>query len=102
MTRYEDQVWLARTLVNLQDNDQAAAVLSYLEQDQNFPSDLKGMRAAVHAFLYINQKQYDQAIDPMKDAVAFTTDKVWKNRYTFVLGQLYEMNGDYGMHPASF
>lgn len=56
----------------------------------------------MHAFVFIQQKQYKNAVDPMIQALKFTKHKKDRTRYTYILAQLYQLSGDYGSAGKTF
>jgi tetratricopeptide (TPR) repeat protein len=53
------------------------------------------------ADLYIKQKRYSEAIDPMKKSIAIVSGKRTRYRMTYLLAQLYEKTGD-GARATAF
>lgn len=99
---YTDVLWLARSHAMLNNFGEAQAILAYLEQDPKFPAEKKVDLALVKAFVSIEQKQYRNAIEPMKQAIKLTKNKKAVTRYTYILAQLYQSSGDYGTAGKTF
>jgi tetratricopeptide (TPR) repeat protein len=99
---YTDVLWLARSHAMLRNFGEAQAILSYLDQDPKFPAEKKADLALLHAFVSVEQKQYRNAIEPMKNAIKLTKNKKSLTRYTYILAQLYQYSGDYGTAGKTF
>lgn len=92
-----DLLWMVRSYANLKKYSDANAIIAYLEEGNKFPKDLAEELALTKAYVGIQQKQYDKAIDPMAKAAALATNKKDQTRYTYILAQLHQLNGDYKM-----
>ena len=99
---YTDVLWLVRATAMDKNYGEANAILNYLDQDTKFPADLKDQLQLMHAFVFIQQKQYKNAVDPMIQALKFTKHKKERTRYTYILAQLYQLSGDYGSAGKTF
>lgn len=99
---YIDVLWLVRATAMDKNYGEANAILNYLDQDKKFPSDLKDDLQLMHAFVFIQQKQYKNAIEPMSQALKITKDRQQIVRYTYILAQLYQLSGDYGTAGRTF
>lgn len=86
-------LWEARACVEINSFDEAHYLLNVLEGDRNFPKKLKPEAKAVRAHIFLRQKHYAKAIEPLKQAIAATKNKKAKTRYTFILAQLYKLEG---------
>jgi tetratricopeptide (TPR) repeat protein len=99
---YQDVLWLVRSQAMMKNYGEALAILNYLESDAKFPAEYKDELALTHAFVFVQQKQYRNAIEPMKKAIGLTKNKKSATRYTFILAQLYQYAGDYGTAGKTF
>lgn len=95
-------LWLVRTYANLKNYSDAQAILAYIKEDNKFPKYLRDDLALTEAYVYIQQKQFDKAIDPMRQAITLTKDKRTETRYTYILAQLYQLTGNYGAATKEF
>lgn len=75
--------------------------LSTLELRKCPPSKLSFLRAA-QADYYIKKKEYGKAAEYMQQAAAMEKDKLSRDRYMFILGQLYNLSGNKGMAQRTF
>lgn len=95
-------VWFARTLTEREKYEEAEFVLRDLYEDRFFPGNLRGELAAAEADLWIKQKKYAKALEPLAKAVEFTTKKKDRARYAFILAQLYDREGQYEKAFAAY
>jgi tetratricopeptide (TPR) repeat protein len=66
-----------------------------LWEDPWFPVDLHADLYTAEADLWIKQKKYDLAIDPLKEAITRTKKKKVRARLAFILAQIAERAGRY-------
>lgn len=100
--RYRSMLWLAKTYIELKQFDEAGYYLRQLENDKKVPKKLLPRIQAVIAYSWIQQKEYAKAIEPLELAVKDTKKKTIKNRYVYVLGQLYQMQGNNQLAMENF
>jgi tetratricopeptide (TPR) repeat protein len=113
--KYEGMLWMIRTNNEIGSLSQSEIVIDAIRNAKDFPKDRVFQReyAAVTADYYIRRGEYDPAIRNLMKAITLTKHKKTKARYTFVLAQLYEKQGDkakasqyYAMvpklHPQSY
>lgn len=97
-----DLLWMIRSYANLKNFNDAQAIIAYLEEGNKFPKELSEDLALTKAYVSIQQKQYDKAIEPMKTAINLSGNKVDQTRYTYILAQLYQMNGNFKYATQEF
>ncbi len=90
----EAGLWVARTLIQMKKYSEAHTVISVLQSKENFPQWLLGEINAIEAYGYMQQGQYENAIEPLKEAAKYTEDKKLVGRYHFILAQLYALQKD--------
>ncbi|MEP7128498.1 MAG: tetratricopeptide repeat protein, partial [Chitinophagales bacterium] len=90
-----DLLWMVRCYANLRNFSDAQAIIAYLEEGNKFPKELSEDLALTKAYVNIQQKQYEKAIDPMQVATDLTKNMKDKTRYTFILAQLNQLNGNF-------
>lgn len=100
--RYKSMLWLAKTYIELRQFDDAGYYLRQLENDKKVPKKLRSEVQAVIAYNWITQKEYEKAIEPLEMAVKGTKKKTIKNRYVYILGQLYQMQSNNQMAMENF
>ncbi len=88
------QLWLARTYMERYNYEGADAILSKLERDPKTFKEIKRDLAPVRAHFYLKQKKYSQAIAPLVNAVELADKKEDKARYSFILAQLHQEEGN--------
>jgi len=92
--RYQSLLWLLKTYIEIKNYDDAASIMKLLDTDKNFPFDLRDEYALINAQLYIKQERWKEAILPMKEAIALTKSKKDRQRYTYILAQLYQLTNN--------
>ena len=86
-------VWYGRTLTERDKYDEAEFLFRELEEDRFFPESFQDELFTAEAYLWIKQKRYDKAIDPLKKAIEKTKKKHTRARLAYILAQLYERSG---------
>lgn len=91
-------LWLAKTYIETQQYPKAEAILQALivetsENDQ-MPKYVRNNLELVLADYYIKQKQYDSAVKYLKGALLKNLNKETRVRAMFILGQIYDYQGD--------
>jgi tetratricopeptide (TPR) repeat protein len=95
-------VWYGRTLTEREKYDEAEFLFRDLWEDRNFPQDQRDDLATAEAYLFIKQKKYDRAIEPLEKAVELTRSKKLRARLSFILAQIYERSGNYEAAYAAY
>ena len=91
--RYKSMLWLAKTYVELGNYDEAGYYLREMENNEHETYKLMPEVWAVTAHSWLKQKEYDKAVEPLLKAIEGTKKKEIKNRYVYVLAQIYQMQG---------
>ncbi|WCL82209.1 tetratricopeptide repeat protein [Saprospira sp. CCB-QB6] len=91
--RYEAMLWLAKSYVELGRHDEAGTYLRLLLEDGRVRRKIKAEAYAVLAHSWLIRKEYEKAIPELEQAIELTRGKRKKNRYVYVLAQLYEQQG---------
>ena len=92
--RFAATLWLIRTYNETGSLFRSEPLISLLNNESTFPGKLRGEFAAVSADLYIRSEKYSQAIKELSKAIALSKRKKTRARYTYVLAQLYEKQGE--------
>jgi tetratricopeptide (TPR) repeat protein len=92
--RSEGIMWLIQTYITTMKYDEAITIINTVLKRPDFPNGLRGQLEVYHADLYIRQEQYQQAIQPLKNAIILTKNKKLRTRYIFILAQLYQKLND--------
>jgi lipopolysaccharide biosynthesis regulator YciM len=94
-SRNDALIWLARTLIEEEKYGEATGLVNTLQNDPNLPMRLQNDLAEVTAYLNYKQSSYDSAAVYLEKALTAADTKQDKSRWEFLLGQLYEMNGQF-------
>ena len=87
------QLWIARAYGEMGWIYEAEQILSKLNQDDLKRSNI-GFFAAVNADLLLKKHQYKESIPFLELALSKESDKVLKQRFCYLLAQLYQKAGD--------
>lgn len=91
-------LWLAKTYIETEQFPKAEALLQSLivetSENDKMPKYVRNNLDLVLADYYVKQKQYDNAVKYLKSALLKKIDKNSRVRAMFILGQIYEMQGD--------
>ena len=94
-SRNDALVWLARTLIELDELGEAAGIIHTLQNDPNLPERLVNDLDEVNGYLFFKQNMYDSAAAYLEKALSNADTKQDKSRSEFLLGQLFEMNNQF-------
>ncbi|MEO1436680.1 MAG: tetratricopeptide repeat protein [Bacteroidota bacterium] len=100
--REDAMVWLARTYVELEQYDDANFLLRRIERDQELPKFLEAEAKVVEAYVFLKQKNYDLAIEPLTQGMELTTNKKKKTRYAYIIAQIHQIQGRAGEAFAAY
>jgi tetratricopeptide (TPR) repeat protein len=101
LIRAEATIWLARINNETGNFNESLRLITDLEISKNFTRVLKSMYYTTLADLFIKQKRYSEAIDPLNKSIELVSGKRTRYRLTYLLAQLYEQTGD-GSKAISF
>lgn len=87
------QLWVARAYGEMDWIYEAEQTLTTVAQD-NLKGDNVGLFASVNADLLLKKKQFKEAIPFLEMALSKEKDKYQRQRFTYVLAQLYQKTGD--------
>ena len=90
----EAVIWLARIHNETGNYNESLRLLTDLGITSDFSKSLKSMYFTTMADLFIKQKRYSDAIDPLRKSLKFISGKRTRYRLTYLLAQLYEKTGD--------
>lgn len=99
---YEGVLWLARTLIERENEDLAFRTLTELENDPNTPNVVRAQLAPLLGHFYIKKKQYEEAVKPLEEAVERADDSKIKARYNYILAQLHQRAGRWNEAYSGF
>lgn len=90
-------LWLARTYIQLEQFEKAGPLLSALEarsRDREMPREVSRELDMVLADFYIANKKFDQALPYLRRGILATNDRLLKTRAMFIMGQIYQRDGE--------
>lgn len=90
----ESTIWLARIYNETGNYNESNRIINLLDPNVNFTQEMKGQYYTTLADLFMKQKRYSEAIDPLVKALEFISGKRDRYRLTYLLAQLYEKTGD--------
>ena len=90
----EATIWRARVHNETANYIESLRILSELGITPESPKSIQSMYNSTMADLFVKQKRYSEAIDPLRSAVDQSSGKRTQYRLTFLLAQLYEQTGD--------
>ena len=92
--RNEATIWLARVHNENGNFTESFRILSEIDISSEFTKTLLSMHSSTLADLFVKQKRYSEAIDPLRKAIEQSSGKRTRYRWTFLLAQLYEQTDD--------
>lgn len=92
----EVQLLLARKLVLEDEFTESGEILEKLSGQKKFPRKHMALLNAIYAEYYIRRKMPDKAAEKLEIAADNASNKFYRLRYTFILGQLYQQMGNFG------
>ena len=87
--RNEALVWIAYTLMEMNNDDEAKSLLDLLSMDDNFPERLKALLSEKKAEWFLKQELNDSAAYYLEKSLSICIDNKEKARRYFLIGQLY-------------
>lgn len=99
---FEGVLWLARTLIERENEDLAFRTLTELESDPKTPNVVRAELAPLLAHFYIKKRQYEDAVKPLEEAVQRADDPKNRARYNYILAQLHQRAGRWNEAYAGF
>lgn len=95
-------IWLARIYNETSNYIESLRLMNELDISLDMPGYLKSMYYTTLADLYIKQKKYSEAIDPLGKSIELVKGKRTRYRLTYLLAQLFEQTGDGGRAEANY
>ncbi len=93
--KYDALMYLTQCYLRLGKMPDAEYLLGTLRDDGKFPVKKKGMLNAIYADYYIQQNDYEKAIEHLTKAGSMTKKRADRARYYFILGQIHQKMGEY-------
>ncbi len=91
---YEALIWMARAYNEEGEYRDSENILQMIGSDENMPEEYKGEYHSTSADLLIKEDKLDKAIPQLEKALGFTKSKLIRERYTYILAQLYQQTGN--------
>lgn len=89
----EGMLLLGKIYTERQRYEEAISIFNNLINNSNTFPEIKAQTMAAVAHFYIKQKKYHQAIEPLSVALSMSNKKAEKARFSFILGQLHQLEG---------
>lgn len=94
-SRYDAQIWLARTYIQKKDYNKALDYLQRAEAEKDFPEKrLNKELFSSYADYYIKQKRYTEALPWLELAANEKCKRIYQRRYRYIMAQIYQLNGN--------
>ena len=93
--KYDALLWTMKTNLELGRYYDAETIFDFLKNDEKFPDKLKGELNATAASMFLQKENYPLVADHLKKAIAQTKKRQPRIRYTFILAQIYQREGNY-------
>jgi len=90
----EASIWLARIFNETGNYSESFRLMNELDITTDFSKSLKSAYYTTLADLFIKQKRYPEAIEPLGKSIKTASGKRARYRLTYLLAQLYEKSGD--------
>ena len=87
--RNEALVWIAYSLMEMNNDDEAKSMLDLLSKDNNFPKRLFPLLSEKKAAWFLKKDQYDSAAYHLEKSIPLCISKQEKSRRYFLIAQLY-------------
>ncbi len=91
----EGLLWLAKTYTRTEQYSAAEFLLSRLEKTDGLKDNVKEEIPVAKADLMIKQKNYNEALPYLDEAIQISGTKNDKARYAFIAGQIMQLNKNY-------
>ncbi|MDR0419115.1 MAG: tetratricopeptide repeat protein [Prevotellaceae bacterium] len=93
-TTYEARIWSAILEGEMGNPVKENDLLEVIENDKNFPKKYNSLLHEARSDAFIRNKEYQKAIPYMEKALDKACDRLTKQRYNYILAQLYQQNGN--------
>lgn len=90
----EGQLWLARTYIERDKIDQAGFLIRQLKANENLYGDVARELPVMEAYIAFEQKRFQEGMAYLEKALPMTNEKEDRARYTYIIAQLQEQNGN--------
>ncbi len=87
----EALLWLIRSYIESGQYAKAQGGIDVITNNKNFPKELRAEFHTLRASLYLSQKRWDQAVQPLLQLLEAGVSRNTEARAHFILGQIYAM-----------
>lgn len=94
-SRNDAILWMARTLIEKEEYAEAGGLINTLQVDPNLPKRLRDDLEELNAYWFFKQGYYDSTAVHLEKALSKAANNQDKSRWEFLLGQLYDLGGQY-------
>jgi tetratricopeptide (TPR) repeat protein len=94
-SRNDALIWLTHTLIDQEQYGDASGLINILQFDPRLPKRLRNDLEEITAYWFYKQQTYDSAAVHLEKGLSAAENKQDKARWEFLLGQLYELSGNY-------
>ena len=91
---YEGLFWLSRAFIERERYSTAEQLLNKIEKSTGATKEIRNSIPAARAHLAIKKKSYADALISLEEAIDLSKDKSDRARYTFIMAQIHEENGN--------
>ncbi|MFN5421854.1 MAG: tetratricopeptide repeat protein [bacterium] len=91
--RNDALLWIIRSLIGQDNDDDARGLIETLYLDGNFPNRLQDQLDEIKAYWFYKRGQYDSAAHYLENAIGLFRNKTEKARAFFLIAQLHEKSG---------
>lgn len=95
--KIEASIWLTRVHAENANYAEAIRLINSIDLNEDHPRSLRAMYFTTLADIYVKQKRYSEATEPLSTALELVQGKRTKVRLTYLLAQLYEHSGNTAM-----
>jgi len=92
--RKNAMIWLARAKVDQGYHEDAQILIDKLLKDETLKKKQRVQLSVIDSYNSLKQGEYAESVKPLKEAIAITKRKKQKNRYVYILAQIYQMQGN--------
>jgi len=103
--RHTANLWLAKTYIQLEQYEKAEPMMRAIEaaaRDNEMPKEVLQNLELVWADYYLVRENYEAAVTHLKRGILDNNDKQLKTRAMFILGQIYERQGNLAAATKQF
>jgi tetratricopeptide (TPR) repeat protein len=94
LIKLEASIWLARVCNETKNYNESLRLINEIDITGDVPKVLKSMYYTTMADLFVKQKRYSEAIDPLSKSIDLVSGKRNLYRLNYLLAQIYEQTGD--------